>query len=301
MSGSSGHDLLLYRGPADLVQRIAPVIAAARREGAAVVVAVPTDMVHEVAPLLGADGSEAVIPVDEVGRNPSRMLEVWLDVLERTRRTHRGLYGFCQHIWPGRPPAEVDECWIVESLCALGVTDTAGLRMHCLFDEGALDAATIAKAREVHARRHLSDDERARVLTSLLAGELPAVPDEALVHPISLGLLAELRDAVRDTARDVGLGAQQVDDLVLAAHEIAANSVRHGGGTGFLSLWTDATSLWCEVADHGRLDDPMVGRRRPPEHDLGGRGVWIAHQVCDLVQVRSSEAGTRVRVRMALP
>lgn len=300
MSGSSGHDLLLYRDPGDLVRQVAPLISAARQRGQAVVVAAPGALLEHVEPLLGDDPGDAVIEADEVALNPSRMFELWLDTLERTRATHPGLVGFCQHIWPGRSQAEVDECWIVETLCGLGVADTTGLRMHCLFDHSALDPATIERAHEIHRRRALTDDERADALRALLEGDLTAVPHHAESHPIALDTLAELRSAARRAAHLAGLGPRRADDLVLAAHELAANSVRHGGGSGSLALWSDGSSLWCEVADHGRLHDPMIGRRRPPADDLGGRGVWIAHQVCDLVQVRSTDAGTRVRLRMAL-
>jgi phosphate/sulfate permease len=39
----------------------------------------------------------------------------------------------------------------------------------------------------------------------------------------------------------------------------------------------------------------LVGRRRPPVSQSGGRGHWLVNQMCDLVQVRSSRAGTTVR------
>ena len=57
------------------------------------------------------------------------------------------------------------------------------------------------------------------------------------------------------------------------------------------------------VADEilpGRFRDPLVGRVRPGEAQESGRGMWIVNQLCDLVQVRSVDAGTTVRVRMAL-
>jgi hypothetical protein len=42
------------------------------------------------------------------------------------------------------------------------------------------------------------------------------------------------------------------------------------------------------------IDDVLLGRRRPvdDEHD----GLWHANQLCDLVQMRSSSAGTMLRV-----
>ena len=51
--------------------------------------------------------------------------------------------------------------------------------------------------------------------------------------------------------------------------------------------------LICEVRDSGRLDDPLAGRRRPEIPELGGHGLWIANQICDLVQLRSLRGGQR--------
>jgi anti-sigma regulatory factor (Ser/Thr protein kinase) len=53
-----------------------------------------------------------------------------------------------------------------------------------------------------------------------------------------------------------------------------------------------------EVRDHGRIHDALVGRTRPAPDQLGGFGLWLAHQLCDLVQVRSSLAGNVVRLHM---
>jgi hypothetical protein len=52
-----------------------------------------------------------------------------------------------------------------------------------------------------------------------------------------------------------------------------------------------------EVADAGVIEQPLVGRLRPTVEQEGGRGLWIANQLCDLVQVRSGAEGTVVRLR----
>jgi hypothetical protein len=52
----------------------------------------------------------------------------------------------------------------------------------------------------------------------------------------------------------------------------------------------------CEVRDSGFIAEPLVGRFRPSAAVEGGHGVWLANQLCDLVQVRSSRAGTTVRL-----
>jgi anti-sigma regulatory factor (Ser/Thr protein kinase) len=78
---------------------------------------------------------------------------------------------------------------------------------------------------------------------------------------------------------------------------VSTNSVQHGGGHGTLRLWIER-GVVCEVRDGGRLSDPMLGRRRPGTEAAGGRGMWLANQLCDLVQVRSFPNGTVVRLHV---
>ena len=46
-------------------------------------------------------------------------------------------------------------------------------------------------------------------------------------------------------------------------HEVATNSIRHGGGEGTLRVWHEDDMVVCEVRDRGRLDQPLAGRARP--------------------------------------
>jgi anti-sigma regulatory factor (Ser/Thr protein kinase) len=128
--------------------------------------------------------------------------------------------------------------------------------------------------------------------------ELPDPPDDASELSFRRGSLVPLRRFVARLARD--LGASRRADLVLAVHEVVSNSLRHGGGAGRLLVWRDRNALVCEVRDRGRIDDPLVGRERPAFGRAGGRGLWLANQLCDLVQVRSFPEGSVVRLHMRL-
>ena len=86
------------------------------------------------------------------------------------------------------------------------------------------------------------------------------------------------------------------DDLALVVHELASNSIRHGGGAGTLRIWREPDDLVVEVSDAGQLGDALAGRRRGEDTDEDGRGLWLAHQLADLVQIRRSPAGMTVRV-----
>jgi len=77
-------------------------------------------------------------------------------------------------------------------------------------------------------------------------------------------------------------------------HRLAASSVRRGSSGGTVRLWDQPDAVVCEVADDTVVHDLLLGRRIPfeEEHDA----LWVANQLCDLVQLRSTEAGTAVRV-----
>ncbi|MFC0429338.1 ATP-binding protein [Kutzneria buriramensis] len=111
--------------------------------------------------------------------------------------------------------------------------------------------------------------------------------------------LAGLRALVTARALACGLARTRTEDLVLAVHELATNSVRHGGGRGRCRMWREGTALVCEVSDRGWITDPLAGRRRPPADQPGGRGLWLVNQLCDVMEVQSSPDGTVVRVRMS--
>jgi anti-sigma regulatory factor (Ser/Thr protein kinase) len=122
--------------------------------------------------------------------------------------------------------------------------------------------------------------------------------DEPAALEFDRDSLVEGRRRVFWFATHAGLGQRRSSDLVLAVNELLTNSVRHGGGSGLLRLWSEGGSVNCEVRDRGRLLDPRVGRRRPGPDQVGGRGLWIVHELCDRVQIRTLENGTAVRVSM---
>ncbi len=113
-----------------------------------------------------------------------------------------------------------------------------------------------------------------------------------------LDALSAVRGLVARHAARAGLGDDRTADMLVAVNEIATNSVRHGGGRGVLRLWQEPGALICEVRDEGRIDDPLAGRQRPRAGQVGGYGLWLANQLCDLVQIRSLPTGSVVRLHM---
>jgi anti-sigma regulatory factor (Ser/Thr protein kinase) len=130
--------------------------------------------------------------------------------------------------------------------------------------------------------------------------ELARPPVDVWEIPFALSDLTELRELVGAWAIREAMDSERAERLVLAVHELATNSIRHGGGVGMLRLWRDGQTLMCEVQDAGHIKDPLIGRVNPGTDPRRGRGLWIANTVCDLVQIRSSPRGSRVRLHMGL-
>jgi hypothetical protein len=64
-------------------------------------------------------------------------------------------------------------------------------------------------------------------------------------------------------------------------------------------VWREAGSVMAEMEDLIAAADPLAGREWPAPAEGAARGLWLANQLCDLVQLRSSGAGAVVRLHMS--
>lgn len=109
--------------------------------------------------------------------------------------------------------------------------------------------------------------------------------------------LRHLREVVRTIAREHI--PDRVGDAVLAVHEVAVNSIVHGGGHGVLHIDQTDDALVFTVEDtDGTGSVPAVGR--PDEHSTSGRGLWIAQRLSDGLTIDVRPTRTRVRLHLAL-
>ncbi|MGH3721648.1 MAG: ATP-binding protein [Pseudonocardiaceae bacterium] len=97
-------------------------------------------------------------------------------------------------------------------------------------------------------------------------------------HPAQL---SGLRRIVSGHADRAGLPPARCDDFVLAVSEIASNALEHGAPPAAVCLWTTATSVICQITDTGEYTQPLAGLLHPPPTQRRGRGLWLAHQLCD--------------------
>ena len=128
---------------------------------------------------------------------------------------------------------------------------------------------------------------------------LPDPPADAATITVDLYTLPAVRRFVAEHANRAGLTPERAADLTIAVSELAANAVEHGGGIGELAIWPDDEHLVCQLTDRGHLSDPLAGRIPVPAHAPGGgRGLLLVHQLCDLVRVHTTPAGTSTRIHL---
>jgi anti-sigma regulatory factor (Ser/Thr protein kinase) len=123
-----------------------------------------------------------------------------------------------------------------------------------------------------------------------------------------------LRQAVIAHATALGMPEGRATDVMIAVHELAANAVRHGGGTGQVRLCIAAGAMHIQVADPGltRFDvvpSAAFSGRVPGSADSqpepwpyrAGHGLGLVREVADQVTAMTGPNGSQVTASFTLP
>ncbi|GAA2445963.1 sensor histidine kinase [Streptomyces macrosporus] len=298
------HPALFYRDVDEYVREVGGFVRAALRAGEPVLVAVPGPRLAALRRSLTEAPDVTWADMTDVGRNPGRILSMLRDFADRHAGRAAHIVG--EPIWAGRSRAEILEATRHEALINAAF---AGRRatILCPYDTEGLPARVLSDARRTHP---VVDEDGRRTVSaayrdpSVVCADCdlplpePAHAPESVAY--AAGDLAEVRDRVAAWASGTALTPARRVDFVLAVNEATANSLAHGGGSGTLRLWTsEHGTVVAEIRDRGRLDDPLAGRRRPAlASATGGRGLWVVHQLCDLVEIRATGTGLTLRLHM---
>jgi hypothetical protein len=327
-AGVPTHEALFYSNEREYWEGLDRFLAPALSSGEPVALALPAGRLEPAREWLGNLPDRELLDMSELGRNPGRILSA----IDRLQYKHRGrtLHYVGEPIWPGRSPEEIREAVRHEALINVALHGTR-TRVLCPYDARGLEDWVLESA----ARTHPTLVEQGAAYASETYSEavpreaelpLDAPPAGAVSNPIGEDLGAT-RGAVRGYGETRDLRGQLLDDLELVAHELASNAMRHGGPPRKLALWQvprpaqvprTARLSWkrrstgkgqaageaqvpgevvCQVENSGAIADPLAGRRAPERQQDQGVGLWIVHQLCDLVEVRN---GARTTVRAHL-
>jgi anti-sigma regulatory factor (Ser/Thr protein kinase) len=294
------HTAFFYAGEQEYLSGVRSFIGDAGETHSPVVIAVPGPGLERLRAGLDGDLNGAQLAdMTELGANPARIIPAIRAASDQ--QPGQTLYIIEEPVWADRSDDEIGEAMRHEALINRAFTST---RVHimCAYDVTAVGAATIADAERTH--RWVADRAGHRASSAYVGTKLPACCQAPLSSPpahaaslrFELSDLARVRALVSEHAGRASLTVGQCGEVVLAVNEIATNSIRHGGGSGTLYSWHEPGRLTCQVTDAGRIRDPLAGRVRPEADAQQGRGLWLANQLCELVQIRSGPSGTTVRV-----
>jgi anti-sigma regulatory factor (Ser/Thr protein kinase) len=301
--GRSSHIAAFYGSADEYAATTGDFIASGLAAGMAVMAAVPAPSRAILMGHLGQD-SERVTFADmtTLGRNPGRIIPAIRSFADS--HPDQPLRYVGEPMWPSRTEAESTEAVHHEALLNVAFA-LQPICILCPYDAERLGAGARTQAEQTHPM--LLTDGRLASSEPFAehagfpgdAGPLPDPPpdSEAVSYRENPGAA---RSFVRERARAAGLSEPRLTDLVIAVGELAANTLRHTQDSGSLRLWSTPAEVICEVSDHGHISDPLAGRRFPPADAGGGHGLWVVHQVCDLVEMRTNIRGTTFRLHMSL-
>ena len=292
------HLALVYDSGDDYLAGTLPYIQAGLVTNEPVMVVVDRPKIDLLrAELGGAAARVRWVDMRGVGANPARIIPLWRQFV--AAHPGRPLRGIGEPIWPGQSPEHRVEAQRHELLLNLAFAASPGLAIMCPYDASRLDPDVVEEARRSH--QHVRQDVLERPGEAALAARAaldaaltPApggTPEVAFDEPSPL----LLRRLVEAPIREAGLATGRADDLALAL-SAAATSLARFGGRLLARCWREQGAVLAEVLSTRRIEDPLLGREWPPTD--AGRGLWAANQLTDLGELRSSAAGTVVRLRV---
>ncbi len=297
------HHALFYRDQREFLACITSFAHDGLARSEPVFIAVPGSKGRLAGSQLGQDlRSMAYADMAETGRNPARIIPAVRSFIDQ--HPGRRIRFIEEPVWPGRSAEERYEVARHEALINFAFAGTAASILCLYAADGLADSVAgtvlhthpeiLTDGRQLASAGYASPDGMAGVFER----PLPAPPATAEVISY-LDDLRPMRRLVQDYAGRNGLSEDRTANLVLAASELAANTLRHTSGGGTLRVWHTRSEILCQVEDQGWITDPLAGRRRRPAAEPG-HGLWLVNQVCDLVELRSGQAGTTIRLHMRL-
>jgi len=298
------HAAVCYAAEGEYLDEVLGFVGAGLDDGDLVFVAVPGPKIGLLRQHLdGRAGEVTFADMTTMGANPAWIIprvRAFLDANPGRQVRYVG-----EPIWETRSAEELREATRHEALINLAFAGVP-VSILCPYDITRLDPDVIANAecthpvfiRDGHPRPSPAYAEAA-MFPEDCDQPLPVPPWHAAAFSYR-DCLAQVRAFAGEYARKAGLSSRRVADLVTAVHELAANTLRHTSSDGVLNMWAAAGEVVCQVQDAGCVSDPLVGRCRPAPDAGHGHGLWVVHQLCDLVEFRTSAGGTTIRLHMRL-
>ncbi|MGJ6967408.1 anti-sigma factor RsbA family regulatory protein [Streptosporangium sp. G11] len=273
------------------------------------VLAVTTDANIELlrAALGDAAGRVEFVAAREWYEAPGRTLAAYNSYVNTHSPAHRRIRIIGEPVWHGLGERQEAEWTRYESMLNVAFAGSPAWIV-CPYDARTLPGRIVADARRTHPNLlvglhpRVSHDYSDPAAFTHPADHHPLPPPPAGTEVTTIRFDADLfrmRRLVAARAATFGLSGERAERFLLAVNEVATNAVEHGGGHGEIRLWADGPAIGCDIVDPGRMETPFPGYLPPDPTVLGGHGLWVVRQVCDLLEIRTGRPGTHFRLHLS--
>lgn len=258
---------------------------------------------HLICSALGDTTGVIMVPRDRHYADPAKALqanhEMFTRYLQDGAKTVRMIAGV-------PPSGDAWERWATYEAVINHYYAALSLWGICLYDTREASPEVLDDVLRLHptlaapGAKHLANDrcvDPASFLAQRANGEIDPLettePEVLILDPSPQGT----RRAVEGLARCAGLSADEREGLLVAVSEVVTNAILHGRPPVRLEAWSTPERLLVVIHDHGDgPNDPFAGLLPPQGDRLGGRGLWITHQMCRKSTLSSTPAGFTVRL-----
>lgn len=294
------HQAILYTGTDDFVARATPLVQEALDAEKPVLVALTPGALGGLRESLGPDADGVRwVDITGIGLNPARIIPLWRGFVAHHREDGqaRPVFGIGQPVYAERTPAEMVEAERHEALLNLAFGGTSNFDLYCPYDLETLDAQVVDTAERTHGTDAPQSSPAYRPESLGGAFTAPLLTEERPSRQLSLRHrpVAEVHRFVTDQARRLvsnGTHVARSWEIALAAAAVSA-----GIGGERLRMWSEQGRVLVEIEGRAPIVDPLAGREWPAPTGQPEHGLWLANQLCDLVQWRSDGRTSVVRLR----
>jgi anti-sigma regulatory factor (Ser/Thr protein kinase) len=299
------HQALLFDSPSAFLAAAVPFVTEGVHRGDTVIAVTSSDnsaLLREH--INGAAEHVTFLPAEGWFDSPGRTLDAHHRRIDALPGDTGILRVLGEPVWDGRDPLETSEWGRYESVINVALAGSRAWVM-CGYNSLTLPAEIMDDARRTHPELAVGTAREASATYADPAyyysqhnAPLPPPPAQGVEWLPVFGDMAPVRQFIADHAVRMGVPAGRLDDFTLAVNEVATNAVRHGAGHGEMRLWATDRRVVCEITDPGTATDNFLGFLRADAHAEQGHGLWIARQICDLLEMRTGDAGTSVRLHI---
>lgn len=305
--GGLDHPALFYSSMDGFLDYMVPYISEGLDRNEPVFAAISPEEITALRDELGTNDRVVLEDTWEWAPHPATRLRAFYEhILDQLRRGATRIRLVGEPAWPTGPPEFVLEWKRYESVLNEAL-EPFPVTLVCTYPTHRLDRSIAESARRTHpfvaGDGSQGSSPEFRPPSELLrdwSPELSAPPNNAFELPIAV-YPQEGRRLLRERAMQLGARPDRAEDLCLAGDEVLTNALIHGGGVARALIWAEGEHLICQVEDLGPgVQDPFTGYLPPDLLSLGGRGVWLARQVADLLRIAPGTQGTTVRFHVRL-